>query len=178
MIEYHSALREMKKSHFDSMHRHKSTDLGLKKQSTLRVLEIGAGSGNILLNSRMEFLKNYLILGANFEFFPPNSKLVVVEPNAFFEPMFYENQSKYPHVKMDKFVVGSAENMKDIEDNSVGNLNYILLNIELFADLKTYLFLDIVVSTLVLCSVASVEQTLKEVHRVLAPVHKNLSNAK
>ena len=35
--------------------------------------------------------------------------------------MFYENQSKYSHVKMDKFVVGSAENMKDIEDNSVGN---------------------------------------------------------
>ena len=46
---------------------------------------------------------------------------MVVEPNAFFEPMFYENQHKYPHIKMEKFVVGSAENMKDIEDNSVGN---------------------------------------------------------
>lgn len=129
MIEYHSAMREMKRSHFDSMHKHKSTNANLEKPSLLRVLEIGAGSG------------------ANFEFFPTNCKLMVVEPNAFFEPLFYENQSKYPNVKMDKFVVGSAEDMKDIEDNSV----------------------DIVVSTLVLCSVGSVERTLKEVHRVLAP---------
>ncbi len=55
---------------------------------------------------------------------------MVVEPNAFFEPLFYENQSKYPNVKMDKFVVGSAEDMKDIEDNSVGNIiiaMYVLL---------------------------------------------------
>jgi ubiquinone/menaquinone biosynthesis C-methylase UbiE len=30
--------------------------------------------------------------------------------------------------------------------------------------------MDVVVSTLVLCSVRNVKQTLKEVHRVLAPV--------
>jgi ubiquinone/menaquinone biosynthesis C-methylase UbiE len=49
---------------------------------------------------------------------------------------------------MERFVVGFAEDMKDVPDNSV----------------------DIVVSTMVLCSVRSVEGALKEVHRVLAPV--------
>ena len=89
-----------------------------------------------------------LSIGANFEFFPPNSKLTVVEPNAFFEPFFYQNQSKYPTVKMEKFVLGKAEDMKGVADNSI----------------------DVVVSTLVLCSVENVKQTLKEVQRVLAPV--------
>ena len=49
---------------------------------------------------------------------------------------------------MEKFVLASAEDMKGVEDGSV----------------------DIVVSTLVLCSVRSLEKTLQEVHRVLAPV--------
>ena len=89
-----------------------------------------------------------LYSGANFEFFPPNSKLTVVEPNAFFEPLFYQNQSKHPAVKMEKFVLGQAEDMKGVADSSI----------------------DVVVSTLVLCSVDNVKQTLKEVQRVLAPV--------
>lgn len=74
--------------------------------------------------------------------------MTVIEPNAFFEPMFFERQGKYPALKMERFVVAKAEDMKDIEDNSI----------------------DVVVSTLVLCSVDSVEQTLKEVHRIIAPV--------
>ena len=87
--------------------------------------------------------------GGNFEFFPPNSRLSVVEPNAFFEPMFYERQSKYPSLKMERFVLGKAEDMKDIEDGSM----------------------DIVVSTVVMCSVQSIEKSLKEIQRVLAPVN-------
>ena len=55
---------------------------------------------------------------------------------------------------MERFVVGFAEDMKDIEDGSI----------------------DIVVSTMVLCSVRSVPGALKEIHRVLAPV--GLSNPK
>lgn len=45
---------------------------------------------------------------------------MVVEPNAFFEPMFYENQHKYPDIKMEKFIVSSAEDMKEVGDNSIG----------------------------------------------------------
>ena len=60
---------------------------------------------------------------------------MIVEPNAFFEPMFYENQHKYPDIKMEKFIVNSAEDMKEIEDNSKTamdeiNTNIILINYE------------------------------------------------
>jgi hypothetical protein len=48
MIEYHSTMREMKKSHFDSMQRQKSADVDLRKKSVLRILEIGAGPGMLL----------------------------------------------------------------------------------------------------------------------------------
>ncbi len=76
-----------------------------------------------------------------------------MEPNAYFEPLFYERQ-KNTSVKMEKFILTKAEDMKEVADNSF----------------------DIVVSTLVLCSVRDLKQTLKEIHRVLAPVcfyHKN-----
>lgn len=129
MVEYHETMRDMKGEHFNSMKYHKSANADLRNRGLLRILEIGAGSGG------------------NFEFFPPNSRLSVVEPNAFFEPMFYERQSKYPSLKMERFVLGKAEDMKDIEDGSM----------------------DIVVSTLVMCSVQSVEKSLKEIQRVLAP---------
>ncbi|XP_046639250.1 methyltransferase-like protein 7A [Daphnia pulicaria] len=128
MVKYHTAMRDIKKIHFHSMNYHKSADLYLRNRGLLRILEIGAGSG------------------ANFEFFPPNSKLTVVEPNAFFEPLFYKRQST-SNIKMEKFILTNAEDMKEVEDNSM----------------------DVVVSTLVLCSVRNVKQTLKEVHRVLAP---------
>ena len=71
----------------------------------------------------------------------------MVEPNAFFEPLFYERQQK-SDIKMEKFLLTHAEDMKEVADNSM----------------------DVVVSTLVLCSVKNVKQTLEEVQRVLAPV--------
>ena len=71
-----------------------------------------------------------------------------MEVNPFFEQQFFEQQVKYPDVKMDNFVVGFAEDMKDIKDGSI----------------------DIVVSTMVLCSVRSIQNALKEIQRVLAPV--------
>ena len=40
-------MRDMKKDHFDSMKQHTSADPELKKKKVLRVLEIGAGTGNI-----------------------------------------------------------------------------------------------------------------------------------
>ena len=71
-----------------------------------------------------------------------------MEVNPFFEKEFFEKQKDHPHIKMERYVVGSAEDMKDIEDGSI----------------------DIVVSTLVLCSVPNVQAALKEIRRVLAPV--------
>jgi SAM-dependent methyltransferase len=127
---YHVHCREIKRKHFESIKDHKSADPELRKKGALRILEIGPGPGY------------------NFEFYPPNSELTAVEVNRFFEEQFFEKQADHPHIKMERFVVGFAEDMKDVPDNSV----------------------DIVVSTMVLCSVRSVEGALKEVHRVLAPV--------
>lgn len=45
----------------------------------------------------------------------------VVEPNEHFKKSFYESQHKHPEIKMDKFIVAGAEDMKEIEDNSIGN---------------------------------------------------------
>ena len=46
MVEYHAAQREMKQIHFNSMNYQKSGDPDLKNRGLLRILEIGAGSGN------------------------------------------------------------------------------------------------------------------------------------
>ena len=112
------------------MKSHKSADPELRKKGGLRILEIGPGPGY------------------NFEFYPPNSELTVVEVNPFFEEQFFKKQADHPHIKMERFVVGFAEDMKSLPDNSV----------------------DIVVSTMVLCSVRTVEGALKEIHRILVPV--------
>lgn len=127
MVEYHSRVKEIKLSHFSTLTELRAEHL--QHGGPARILEIGAGPG------------------ANFEFYPPKSKLSVVEPNAFFQTVFYENQKKYPDVKMDRFIQAMAEDMKEIENASV----------------------DIVVSTLVLCSVTSIEKVLEEVSRVLTP---------
>merc|ERR1712137_1284721 len=121
--------RKPEKEHFHSMNYHKSHDIELKNKGLIRILEIGAGTG------------------PNFEFYPANSKLTVVEPNPFFESIFYESHTKYPAIQLEKFVLRMAEDMSDVPDNSI----------------------DVVVSTLVLCSVRNLELTLKEVQRVLAP---------
>lgn len=126
---YHVTCQALKRQHFLSMKDHVSADPVLRKKGVLRILEIGPGPGY------------------NFEFYPPNSELTVVEVNPYFEKQFFRKQKEHPHIKMERFVVGFAENMKDVPDNSV----------------------DIVVSTMVLCSVRSVEGALKEIHRILAP---------
>ncbi|KAI9554759.1 hypothetical protein GHT06_020035 [Daphnia sinensis] len=127
--EYHDKLRSIKKEHFDSMKNHVSADPALRKKGALRILEIGPGPGY------------------NFEFYPAKSELTVVDVNPFFEEPFFKKQVEHPHIKMDRFVVGSAENLKGVPDNSV----------------------DVVVTTLVLCSVRNLEGALQEIRRVLAP---------
>ena len=127
---YHVHCRELKRKHFESMKSHVSADPELKKKGVIRILEIGAASGY------------------NFEFYPAGSELTVVEVNPFFEKQFFEKQKEHPHIVMKRFVVGFADDMKEVEDNSI----------------------DIVVSTMVLCSVRSIEGALNEILRVLAPV--------
>nr|XP_020448828.1 methyltransferase-like protein 7A [Monopterus albus] len=95
----------------------------------LTILEIGCGTG------------------ANFEFYPPGSKVICTDPNPHFEKYLEKNMGENDHLKYDRFIVTCGEDMGSVEDESV----------------------DAVVITHVLCSVRNIKQTLREVHRILRP---------
>ncbi|KAK3755696.1 hypothetical protein QZH41_008939 [Actinostola sp. cb2023] len=93
------------------------------------ILEIGSGTG------------------ANFSFFPKGSTVIALDPNPHMEKYLKQNASEFPNVTIKKVITGFAEDLSDIEDNS----------------------LAIVVCTLTLCSVQDVASVLQEVKRVLKP---------
>ena len=93
------------------------------------ILEIGTGTG------------------ANFAFYPRGCSVIAVDPNPYMNYYLCHSKKYYPNVNLKDYIVGSAEDMRKIEDQSV----------------------SAVVSTLVLCSVECVEQSLKEIIRVLKP---------
>ena len=90
--------------------------------------------------------------GANLQFYPENSHLTALDVNVNFDSYFKQNQKKYSQIAYEKTIISGAENMKDIDDCSM----------------------DLVISTYVLCSVASLDDVLKEVKRVLKPVSISL----
>ncbi|CAG0921155.1 unnamed protein product [Notodromas monacha] len=85
--------------------------------------------------------------GANFKYLPSNCVMTVVDPNPHFQKLFEENKKKFPEIEVSKFIVAAGEDMHEIPDNSV----------------------DVVVVTLVLCSVQSQAAFLSEVKRILVP---------
>ncbi|KAK9407166.1 methyltransferase-like 7A [Crotalus adamanteus] len=86
--------------------------------------------------------------GTNFEFYPPNSRVTCVDYNSNFRNVLLESMAQNTHLQFENFVVGSAENISSVPDGSV----------------------DVVVGTLVLCSVNNAQAVLKEILRVLRPV--------
>ncbi|XP_047439952.1 methyltransferase-like protein 7A [Mugil cephalus] len=85
--------------------------------------------------------------GANFEFYPPGCKVICTDPNPHFEKYLKKSMGENDQLTYERFVVASGEDMGSVEDESV----------------------DVVVCTLVLCSVVDVQQTLREAHRILRP---------
>ncbi|XP_057702190.1 N6-adenosine-methyltransferase TMT1A-like [Corythoichthys intestinalis] len=85
--------------------------------------------------------------GSNFHFYPSGCKVICTDNNVHFEKYLRRNMRENPHVAYEKFMETSAEDMRSFEDSCV----------------------DVVVCTLVLCSVDNVPKTLKEVQRVLRP---------
>uniref|UniRef100_A0A673BUU1 Methyltransferase like 7A n=1 Tax=Sphaeramia orbicularis TaxID=375764 RepID=A0A673BUU1_9TELE len=83
--------------------------------------------------------------GANFQFYPQGCTVVCTDPNPHFEVYLRMNMDANNHLTYGQFVVASGEDLKDVEDGSV----------------------DVVVCTLVLCSVGNVQQVLQEVRRIL-----------
>ncbi|XP_028411282.1 methyltransferase-like protein 7A [Dendronephthya gigantea] len=85
--------------------------------------------------------------GANFAFYPRGCTIIAVDPNRYMNYYLQHTKKFYPHVQLKEYIVGSAEDMRKIADHSM----------------------SVVVCSLVLCSVNSVEQSLKEIIRVLKP---------
>ncbi|XP_076328611.1 thiol S-methyltransferase TMT1B-like [Tachypleus tridentatus] len=126
----------MKKEHFCELQTITSGDAVLRKEGSIRILEIGAAHG------------------CNLEFYPDKCRLIGVDPNPYFNSYFHEAHSlkKNKHVIVERLICCGAEDIKDVPDNSV----------------------DAVTSTYVLCSVTSIQETLKEILRVLTPGGKYL----
>ncbi|XP_061471269.1 N6-adenosine-methyltransferase TMT1A-like [Rhineura floridana] len=85
--------------------------------------------------------------GSNFEFYPAGCKIICTDYNPNFMKFIDKNLSQNPHLQMKCCFVAPAEDLHQIPDASV----------------------DVVVSTLVLCSVKSTEGVMREVLRVLRP---------
>ncbi|KAM9362057.1 thiol S-methyltransferase TMT1A-like [Symphorus nematophorus] len=85
--------------------------------------------------------------GANFKFYPYGCTVICTDPNPHFQKFLRRSMAANTHLTYDEFIVVSGEDMKDVRDASV----------------------DVVVCTLVLCSVRNVLRVLQEVHRILKP---------
>jgi ubiquinone/menaquinone biosynthesis C-methylase UbiE len=126
---YNARTEDVKAKLFAPMNDQLSGVTDLRNRGLIRILEVGVGSG------------------ANLKYFPQQSRLVVVDPNIYFEQYFNENKDKFPDIFLEKFIQCTGENMQEVESESV----------------------DAVVTTLVLCSVEDIQQVLREVQRVLVP---------
>lgn len=123
-ITYNKKMHDKKKELFRSLPEFN------KPGGQLTILEIGCGSGT------------------NFEFYPPGSKVICTDPNPHFQKYLKKTMAENDHLKYERFVVASGEDMGSIESESV----------------------DVVVATLVLCSVSNTPQVLREAYRMLRPV--------
>ncbi|XP_070790941.1 thiol S-methyltransferase TMT1A-like [Pituophis catenifer annectens] len=85
--------------------------------------------------------------GTNFQFYPPNSCVTCLDYNPHFRNFLLQSMAQNTHLQFENILVASAEKMSSVSDNSM----------------------DVVVSTLVLCSVNSPQAALKEILRVLRP---------
>ena len=126
---YNRRMRSRKKNLFDGLNQLKAN----RGDGKLVILEVGSGSG------------------ANFEFFPPGSEVICLDPNRYFEPILLDNVHRYPGITVSEFHHGVVENMRDF----VGTGS-----------------VDAAVCTLVLCSVQDVVRGLQEILRVLKPVSR------
>lgn len=86
--------------------------------------------------------------GANFEFYPSGCKVICTDPNRHFQSYLKKTIAANDQFEFEKFVVASGEDLGAVSDSSV----------------------DVVVSTLVLCSVKDTKRVLEEAHRILKPV--------
>ncbi|XP_052665821.1 putative methyltransferase-like protein 7A [Harpia harpyja] len=85
--------------------------------------------------------------GTNFQFCPAGCRLTCTDPNPNFRKFLLKSLSENQHLKLEHLVVASGEDLHQIPDGTM----------------------DMVVCTLVLCSVTNIKKVLMEVLRVLRP---------
>ncbi|NXF91196.1 MET7A protein, partial [Eubucco bourcierii] len=83
--------------------------------------------------------------GTNFQFYPAGCRLTCTDPNPNFRMFLLRNLLQNQHLQLERLVVASGEDLHQVADGSM----------------------DVVVCTLVLCSVSSIRRVLQEVLRVL-----------
>ncbi|KAM4882816.1 thiol S-methyltransferase TMT1A-like isoform 1-T1 [Thomomys bottae] len=119
-----------------------NTQMAGRKQELFEHLQEFAGS-----SGKLCLLELGCGTGTNFKFYPPGCRVTCVDPNPNFEKFLFRSIAESRHLQFERFVVAAGEDMREVEDGSV----------------------DVVVCTLVLCSVQNQEQILREVRRVLRP---------
>lgn len=82
--------------------------------------------------------------GTNFEIYPSNCRLAVLDYNKCFEQALKKNVKKFSKIEFVKFYTGFVEDMHQFTDN----------------------YFDVVLVTHVLCSVNDVPKALQEIKRV------------
>ncbi|XP_068248931.1 thiol S-methyltransferase TMT1A-like [Palaemon carinicauda] len=85
--------------------------------------------------------------GMNFAHYPEGTRLTVIDPNPHFKQYYNENRKKFPNIHSEDIIQTTGEDMDMIPDNSI----------------------DVVVVTLVFCSVQDTIKILKNILRILAP---------
>ncbi|XP_072262972.1 thiol S-methyltransferase TMT1A-like isoform X3 [Pyxicephalus adspersus] len=85
--------------------------------------------------------------GANFKFYPKGCRVTCLDINPNFKKYLSKSIAESDHLKFDGFLVASADNMGPVPDASM----------------------DVVVCTLLVCSVPNTPAVLKEAKRVLKP---------
>uniref|UniRef100_A0A8D1FI75 Methyltransferase type 11 domain-containing protein n=1 Tax=Sus scrofa TaxID=9823 RepID=A0A8D1FI75_PIG len=114
-----------------------------KKRELFSNLQEFAGS-----SGKLSLLELGCGTGTNFKFYPPGCRVACVDPNPNFERFLIKSIAENRHLQFERFVVSTGEDMHQVADGS----------------------LDVVVCTLVLCSVKNQDRVLQEVCRVLRPV--------
>lgn len=122
-------IRELKELLFENLNQCESVLPLFKSTGAVRVPEIGPG------------------FGGNFMYYPPNTLLTTIEINDFLEKNFHKLKDIHPNINLEKSIIGNAENMDQVADESV----------------------DIVVGTFILCCINDPIAALREIYRVLVP---------
>lgn len=55
-----------------------------------------------------------IVAGANFSMYPDNTRLIVADPNPYFEKYFEENKAKFPNIKTETIIVAKGMDVVDM----------------------------------------------------------------